>query len=103
MGYSTPNGSSPALPALLPSLAIPVTLVRSTFGATADVAVRTLRACAAVDPAGVITAVAALPTIAEGIAQLVQRLAVTAERVDGVIDGVESTQRRVDDLLDDLE
>jgi methyl-accepting chemotaxis protein len=108
MGYSTPNGSSQrrtdqALPALLPSLSLPVSLVRTTLGVTADVAGRTLRACAAVDPAAVITAVAALPAIAEGIAQLVQRLAVTAERVDGVIDGVESTQRHVDGLLDDLE
>jgi ABC-type transporter Mla subunit MlaD len=105
MEYSTPgaNGTSPQLPALVPSLSLPVALVRTTFGATMDVAARTVRACARVDPAAVVTALAALPAITEGIAQLVRRLALLAERVDGVLDGVEATQTRVDRVVDGIE
>src|SRR3954452_22996401 len=105
MGYSTADRSvtySSSLPALVPSLSFPVALVRTTVIAGVDVAGRTLRACASVDPAAVVTALAALPALAEGVAQLVQRLAIVAERVEGVLDGVENTQARVDDLVSDL-
>src|SRR5438270_576930 len=91
MGYSMPSSGGG-----------PSTLVRSTITATVDVAGRTLRACASVDPAAVVTALAALPALAEGVAQLVQRLAVVAERVEGVLDGVENTQLRVDRVVDDI-
>src|ERR1700712_2686203 len=104
MGYSTADRSvtsSGSAPALVPSLSLPVALMRTTLGVGVDVAGRTLRACASVDPAAVVTALAALPALAEGVAQLVQRLAVVAERVDGVLDGVEHTQGRDDGLAGD--
>src|ERR1700710_2106443 len=106
MGYWTADRNAVAassVPALIPSLSLPMTLVRSTVGITVDMAGRTLRACATVDPAAVVTALAAVPALAEGVAQLLQRISVTAERVDDVLDGVEHTQSRVDRLLDELE
>ncbi|HSP38109.1 MAG TPA: hypothetical protein VLR26_10180 [Frankiaceae bacterium] len=105
MEYSTNgrDGTSSHPPALVPSLSHRVALVRTTVGATVGVAGRTLRACATLDPAALVAAVAAVPAIAEGVAQLVQRVAMIVERVNGVLDGVEATKARVDRVVDGIE
>src|SRR4051794_17576581 len=84
-----------SMPARVTSPELPATLVRSSR----SLMVRTARACAAIDPAAVLTAVAALPALSEGVATLVQRMALVADRVDEILDGVEGTQRNVDVLV----
>src|SRR3954462_5037377 len=98
-----PRAASDGLPAQLPPpLSLSIDLLRTTVGATIGFTARTLRACAAVDPAGVVAAVAALPTLADGALQVVQRLAVLAERVETLLDGFEATSARIDRVVGEV-
>jgi ABC-type transporter Mla subunit MlaD len=101
MGNTAPDRRQlPARVSLLPGVALSIAALRSTVGATADIAGRTLRACAAIDPAALVTTIAAVPSLAEGVVGLVARLTLVTQRVEALLDGVERTHERVDSVVE---